>query len=1572
MPTKTDRILSYLPGTFRALPKPTALHALVDAFGSDLLKAENSLAALMLAHWVDHADRGAEWIQDLGCLAALYGLQPRGAEIDTPCPDQKPCCPQLSSDESVEEFRVHLKRYVRTFLEGTTTVQGILRITAEALGLPIASEYSQMDVWWRRPGNVLISKEPRGDDAAKLLLGMEAITVNGQEARAATIVGTADLSKGFDLSDMPVLRLQVDDATSVEIDLSKAKTLEEAIVAINTVCPAIAKHDGRYLTLTSRMVGPSSRLEVLDVKGDASTLLLGLPGHIYYGTEATHAKVIGQVDLSGGVDLSQSRYLRLLVDDHYLAEIDCGGPNPATRTLEEIKEAINTALGITVASSHEDKYLVLTSPTSGKGSGIIFQAAAAQDARERLFGPGASVYEGQTSQAAQATGNKDLSEGVDLSTRFMVQARFDEGTLFTVNCQGEDPAHTGFGEILSAFTKALDQVRVSPQEGRFLRLTSTTTGPNSKIAFESTGDDHDATELLFGIGSRMFQGGAATAARVMGAVDLSSGIDLVALHTLKIQVDQQDWIEVDARSHAGGQLRNVQLNQLCAALNNALSSTVASDDGKHLILTSPTTGANSHIAIAPLEKTRQRRFVSRAFFTDEAAQAIFGFMQREAQGSAATAARVTGTEDLSRGVDLREQRFLRISLDGGPPREVNFAKPDNPLIPRLRAALPNEIVNAINEECGANFASTDGRRLTLISPTTGVNSSIAFEPPRNTDVLGTLGLAGGTHRGREATGVRFIGTVDVSAGVDLSANARIKLKVDAGEFIEITLSGDAPAQISRADIINKINQGLSVVVADHDGKHLTLTSPTSGETSVIEFAVPSGTDATPTIFGIPAPRKYQGTAAAAARIGSMHDLGDTLNLEVARFMRLSVNGGEPVDIDCAAGLSDTDPQKVTLHQIKTAINKALNAPIATVEGRRLLLTTSTTGIAAQLNLMTYTAGDARAKLFGNAVGNQVKGNAAMPAVITGEVDLLRPVNLSAGGRLKLAVDGGRAVEIDVTGAAPRVTFLDEIIAKINAVFPNLASATEDDRLRLTAPVPGEYSRLELLPVRALELIEYPPVRREEQQSLRYGDRWVINNDGVADSELEEIEFFAPQGVVGPALVNLATGQRLRLKKIVRPGERARIWRDSDTGLHAEMITADGQITPIDKAQIIVDRLTAQNSSSAQALLPILPQGRSEWVYLDCHADRFNRGALFNRDKDDQIPDAFFAGCDLCLGWGIFDASRFTVKDALEKALFAPAGTLPDAPVEVHLRWPCYQPGAFTVNLPSDLPAKFGGRFNEARFASRADQIEKFAGIVTEPQTDDKHFTKLDSKLVTCEVVSRVPIGFTAVALPFSRPRVQTLRGGVDSSETQYELRLVSASTTAEIIGEGRNLMIVALVDTRLHIRIFDASGKRVVDKAEEDLVSGTVLTALKKRLTPLPDDSSLSKEDKQKIIEDALFLAGLTRQARLYLKEADVPDFIELKAVRPGAWGNAIAVTARKAGPASFDITISYQGARFENARQIARLGRIYKPGQDALPVLLEELLKPTPVGILQAKAAGIQANITRDRAESDELPNKS
>src|SRR5262249_24132538 len=207
MPTKTDRILSYLPRTFQTSPRPPVLYSVVDAFGNELLLGENSLAAVMLAHWVDFADKNAAEINDLEKLASLYGLAPRRDD------DEKIL-------ETVEEFREHLKHYVRTFLEGTTTVQGILRISAEALALHIADETEQLDRWWTRHSDSVVTIESRGDDAAALL-NFDSKVSRGKSASQALVKGNVDLAAGIDLHGASILRLEVDGVTLADIDLSQ-------------------------------------------------------------------------------------------------------------------------------------------------------------------------------------------------------------------------------------------------------------------------------------------------------------------------------------------------------------------------------------------------------------------------------------------------------------------------------------------------------------------------------------------------------------------------------------------------------------------------------------------------------------------------------------------------------------------------------------------------------------------------------------------------------------------------------------------------------------------------------------------------------------------------------------------------------------------------------------------------------------------------------------------------------------------------------------------------------------------------------------------------------------------------------------------------------------------------------------------------------------------------------------------------------------------------------------------------------------------------------------------------------
>lgn len=93
----------------------------------------------------------------------------------------------------------------------------------------------------------------------------------------------------------------------------------------------------------------------------------------------------------------------------------------------------------------------------------------------------------------------------------------------------------------------------------------------------------------------------------------------------------------------------------------------------------------------------------------------------------------------------------------------------------------------------------------------------------------------------------------------------------------------------------------------------------------------------------------------------------------------------------------------------------------------------------------------------------------------------------------------------------------------------------------------------------------------------------------------------------------------------------------------------------------------------------------------------------------------------------------------------------------------------------------------------------------------------------------------------------------------YDLRLMSVNTPDELEDKGHSLVIVGLVGSDLlHIRIFDRKGEKVIDKAENALVRGEALTALKERLDPFPDESRLSQKDKQEIIKHAISSAGHT------------------------------------------------------------------------------------------------------------------
>jgi hypothetical protein len=1621
MPTKTDRILSYLPPTtfLTSARPPAVLYTLVDAFGNELLLGENSLAEIMLAHWVDFADKNQPVINDLAKMAALYGLVPFADE---------------SGDtlETVEEFREHLKRYVRTFLEGTVTVQGILRVTAESLGLRIADAPEQLDRWWARKNDAVITVEAQRNDARNLL-NFDRSSASGSPALPARIVGTADLSQPVDLEDANFLRLMIDGVFE-EIDLTEGLapgtklSVDQIVTVINkSTHPPIASRNGNSLTLTSTRLGSSSSLELVNGVNDAAPALLGLPPRTYHGDAATGAQFRGTVDLSTKVDLSNERYLRIEVDREFREEIDCAGTNASQTTLAEIRSKINNAFpGLNVASD-DGKHLILTSPGKGFDSSISVQAPAAQNACEKIFGVSTVFVSGKDAQPARVVSTRDLRGRVDLSKRSKLQLRIDGGNALTIDCAGIEPAKTERVEIVAAINAAAGAT-VGVITEKSISLVSPTTGLTSEIVFEEPPDD-DATFDLFGIGPQSFLGSAAATARLIASPALKdNGIDVRANNFLLLSVDGATPVEIDLSKATDdiSERRSVSLNKVAAYINNSLGSQVASTDGTRLFLASTRTGAPGKVEVFRRELTRERRFVTRATIVDEAAREIFGFISGEAVPTAAVSARLVGTPDLSQTIDLTKTPFLRLRVDRFAPLEINASGA------RARATTLDEIISKINAAAKANgaakdIANSDGKHLIVTSVSAGAESRVEIESPRGA-LDKVLGSEPRVFKGVDATTLKFSSIPDLTGGIDLPAGAAIKLAIDDAAAVEIKLTEAAPAKRTPVEIVSAINAAFASA-AKTDGRRIEIRSAKQGIDSKIRFETPAGTDVTKQVFGIVAPREYHGAAATPARVVGLTDLSSATDLSTLRLLNIAIDGVAQT-LNCASKAAK--PKAVTLAEIVDSIGPDIAA--ASADGKHLVLRSSSTGANARLEIKPLDTGDASTTLFGTSP-RTATGTAAVPAVITGEKNLVTGVNLSRRSLLRIAVDGGRPIDIDVAGTEPASTASNELVEKINAVFPNLAGITDDNNLQLTAP--GD-SKISLQPLRFLEVIEYPPVKSHFSFTKNHNGSWTIENDGVADG-LAEIRITATKGAVGPAIVNSGVNWTVHLFIVLERGETARIFRDERLRLRAEIVGIDGRSRPIPPSQIQSGPLGSQaivpfteswkltgdqnqlqlnnpnspdivvlkslrqeddiivrvaesdiNSLPPQTITADTQNGRLVGrlkiddkslslvdskgtlianLILGPHVD-----PLIYRDRAVKVEGPIFTGttgllrvekiaalfdvalyCELpgkppvkeyyrgvtigaqddndsltrqlngasklgpasalvradqldkaivlkvgtgrnlfryldCLGprfdfahfnrarfpngncgeRGIFDVSRFSNSPPERvRAVFACAPPLSDPPVTIDFQFEKFGAAEFVVNLPADLPSRFGGRFNESKFGEAAGDDKRsaqvFQNAVAEPESDPNFLVKLinspanGSKFVTAERVSNMGLGYVAAEMnhPFRKPKFLTL---------------------------------------------------------------GT------------PD-----------------------RPARLFLKEPGLNGFIKIEAKENGVWGNEIGVTVREVKPAIYEVGIIFRGARFEQARAIV---------QGVTTETIQEVIKPGPTGVLQAKAAGVRAGITRERAE--------
>jgi len=121
MSYKTEELVNVLPEAYAVDDAESLLYKLLDAFGAELMTADEKVKRLLKSHWVNYANGPA-----LDGLAAIFGVQRRLLRDGV-------------TPESDDAFRTRLKAVVPTFAGGGTreAVKGAVR---SALGLPFDPE----------------------------------------------------------------------------------------------------------------------------------------------------------------------------------------------------------------------------------------------------------------------------------------------------------------------------------------------------------------------------------------------------------------------------------------------------------------------------------------------------------------------------------------------------------------------------------------------------------------------------------------------------------------------------------------------------------------------------------------------------------------------------------------------------------------------------------------------------------------------------------------------------------------------------------------------------------------------------------------------------------------------------------------------------------------------------------------------------------------------------------------------------------------------------------------------------------------------------------------------------------------------------------------------------------------------------------------------------------------------------------------------------------------------------------------------------------------------------------------
>lgn len=102
---------------------------------------------------------------------------------------------------------------------------------------------------------------------------------------------------------------------------------------------------------------------------------------------------------------------------------------------------------------------------------------------------------------ARYRSNQDLSQGINLSTRFLIKMSIDNLPPVEIDLRGADPFNTRLTEIVLRINNTVGQTVAFAVEGnQLLEFVSPTIGPTSSIEFYPTGSPaQDASEIILGL-----------------------------------------------------------------------------------------------------------------------------------------------------------------------------------------------------------------------------------------------------------------------------------------------------------------------------------------------------------------------------------------------------------------------------------------------------------------------------------------------------------------------------------------------------------------------------------------------------------------------------------------------------------------------------------------------------------------------------------------------------------------------------------------------------------------------------------------------------------------------------------------------------------------------------------------------------------------------------------------------------------------------------------------------------------------------------------------------------------------